>query len=61
MHKETGQEEKNAQPINNAVHQTRVGRFGKVLRWDGNFSDSESKMCCLNEHFLIEDELIGIQ
>ncbi len=61
MQNVTGQQEKDAQPINGAIHKTCFRSFRKVFRWDRHFLDSETQMSRLHKQFLIEDELIGIQ
>src|SRR5690348_13390698 len=60
LQKELERREKNAKSITNATTEVDGRSFFEIASWAGNLSDAKPKKQRLCQHFIIEDEIIGI-
>jgi hypothetical protein len=61
MQKEAAEQIEDAQPVDHAVKETGAGGRGEIFGWDRHLFDAEAQMSRLDEHFLVEDEVIGVE
>src|SRR4029077_18786406 len=61
VQQEPAQQKEYAQAVDHTVDETGAGGRRKIFGRNRHLLDPEAQMSCLDEHFLIEDEAIGVE